>query len=82
MDPRSRVRLGSSDVFVDSLLLGLVPLGNMYKEVPEEEAQATLQAWWDRGLRTYDVAPVYGFGLAERRLGAFLHGRPRDEFIV
>jgi D-threo-aldose 1-dehydrogenase len=74
--------LGSSDVQVDQLLLGLVPLGNMYKEVPEAQAQATLQAWWDRGLRTYDVAPVYGFGLAERRLGRFLAGRERSSFVV
>ena len=82
MNPRARVQLGSSGVRVDRLLLGLVPLGNMYKEVPEETAQATLQAWWDRGLRTYDVAPVYGFGLAERRLGRFLEGRDRDDFVV
>ncbi len=82
MDPRTRVRLGRTGVEVNQLLLGLVPLGNMYKAVPEDEAQATLRAWWDRGLRTYDVAPVYGFGLAERRLGRFLAGRPRSEFVV
>lgn len=67
---------------VDQLLLGLVPLGNLYKAVPEEQAQAVLQAWWDMGLRTFDVAPVYGFGLAEERLGRFLRGRPRDSFVV
>ena len=82
MDPRARVQLGSSDVQVNQLLMGLVPLGNMYKEVPEDEAQATLQAWWDRGLRTYDVAPVYGVGLAERRLGRFLVDKPRDEVVI
>ena len=82
MDPRARARLGRSAVFVDQLLLGLVPLGNMYKVVPEDEAQRVLQAWWDHGLRTYDVAPVYGFGLAERRLGRFLADKPRSEFIV
>ena len=82
MDPRAQARLGSSDVYVDQLLLGLVPLGNMYKVVPEDEAQRVLQAWWDHGLRTYDVAPVYGFGLAERRLGRFLADKPRSEFTV
>ena len=82
MDPRARARLGRSTVHVDQLLLGLVPLGNLYKVVPEDEAQAVLQAWWDRGLRTYDVAPVYGFGLAERRLGRFLADKPRSEFVV
>ena len=82
MDPRARVRLGSSDVHVDQLLLGLVPLGNLYKVVPEEEAQRVLQTWWDHGQRTYDVAPVYGFGLAERRLGQFLADKPRADFVV
>ena len=82
MDPRARTRLGRSNVFVDRLLLGLVPLGNMYKVVSDEEAQAVLQTWWDHGLRTYDVAPVYGFGLAERRLGRFLADKLRSEFTV
>jgi D-threo-aldose 1-dehydrogenase len=82
MDPRARHRLGSTEVSVDALSLGLVPLGNLYKAVSNDEAQAVLQAWWDRGLRTFDVAPVYGFGLAEERLGRFLRDKPRDSFVV
>lgn len=82
MDPRARVRLGRSAVSVDRLILGLVPLGNLYRAVPEDEAQAVLQAWWDAGLRTFDVAPVYGFGIAEERLGRFLADKPRDAFVV
>ncbi len=82
MDPRARVALGRTAVRVDRLVLGLVPLGNLYKVVPEEEAQAVLQAWWDAGLRTFDVAPVYGYGIAEQRLGRFLAGKKRDSFVV
>jgi D-threo-aldose 1-dehydrogenase len=82
VDPRRRVRLGRTSVGIDQLLLGLVPLGNLYRAVSEDDAQAVLQAWWDMGLRTYDVAPVYGFGLAEERLGRFLRGRPRESFVV
>jgi D-threo-aldose 1-dehydrogenase len=82
MDPRRRVSTGSTDVLVDQLALGLVPLGDLYREISEEQAQATLQAWWDRGLRTFDVAPLYGFGVAEERLGRFLRSRPRSEFCV
>jgi D-threo-aldose 1-dehydrogenase len=74
--------LGRTDVEVDQLALGLVPLGNNYKVVSDTEAQAVLQTWWDAGLRTFDVAPVYGFGIAEERLGWFLSGRPRSEFVV
>jgi aryl-alcohol dehydrogenase-like predicted oxidoreductase len=82
MDPRHRRALGRSHVMVDQLMLGLVPLGNLYKVVSDQEAEHVLQAWWDRGLRTFDVAPVYGFGIAEERLGRFLRGRPRDQFVV
>lgn len=82
MDPRKRIALGSTYVRVDQLALGLVPLGNLYRAISDEQAQATLQAWWDRGLRTFDVAPLYGFGLAEERLGRFLRGKPRSEFCV
>ena len=34
----------------------------------------------DAGIRYFDVAPQYGLGLAERRLGAALRGR--DDFVV
>lgn len=77
-----RRRLGPTSVSVDVLCLGLSPLGNLYRALSDDDAHATLQAWWDLGLRTFDVAPVYGFGIAERRLGAFLAGKPRDEYVV
>jgi D-threo-aldose 1-dehydrogenase len=82
MDPQLRRPIGSTAVLVDQLSLGLVPLGNLYKAVSDEQAQAVLQRWWDLGLRTFDVAPVYGFGIAEQRLGRFLHGKPRDEYVI
>jgi D-threo-aldose 1-dehydrogenase len=37
---------------------------------------------WELGLRYFDTAPRYGAGLAERRLGAALRGRPRSELVV
>ena len=37
---------------------------------------------WDAGIRAFDTAPHYGVGVSERRVGAFLAGRPRDEFTV
>lgn len=41
-----------------------------------------LEAAWDSGIRLYDTAPHYGLGLSERRLGAFLRTKPRDEFVL
>ena len=48
----------------------------------DDDAAALLQAAWDGGIRYFDTAPHYGLGLSERRLGRFLAGKPRDEFVV
>lgn len=82
LDPRRRHRLGQTRIEIDALSLGLVPLGNLYREISDDQAHEVLQGWWDAGLRSFDVAPVYGFGIAERRLGEFLAGKPRDEVVV
>ncbi|MFB4267719.1 aldo/keto reductase [Nonomuraea sp. GTA35] len=54
---------------------GGAPIGNLYDEVAEEQARATVDAAWESGVRLYDTAPHYGLGLSERRLGAALAGR-------
>jgi D-threo-aldose 1-dehydrogenase len=61
---------------------GTAPLAGLFTPVSEEQAAATLDAAWDAGFRYFDTAPHYGLGLAERRLGAALAGRPRDEVVV
>jgi D-threo-aldose 1-dehydrogenase len=75
-------RLGQSDVEVTPLGLGCAPLGNLYVEIGDEQAAATVDAAWDAGLRFFDTAPHYGLGLSERRLGAALRGRHRDQYVV
>lgn len=60
--------------------LGAAPLGNLYEPVTEEQALETVDAAWEAGIRYFDTAPLYGHGLAERRLGEALRGRPRHEF--
>ncbi|MEE4598025.1 aldo/keto reductase [Streptomyces sp. DSM 41524] len=61
---------------------GTAPLGNMFRAVPDEEAQATVEAAWDQGIRYYDTAPFYGAGLAEQRLGQVLSTKPRDSYVL
>lgn len=61
---------------------GAAGLGNLYRAVDDDVAAATLSAAWDAGLRYFDTAPHYGLGLSERRTGAFLRTRPRDEFVI
>jgi D-threo-aldose 1-dehydrogenase len=81
-DPTERVRLGGTDLHVTRLGLGTAPLGGLYEDVPDAEGEALLEHAWAAGLRFFDTAPFYGHGLAERRLGAALRARPRDELVV
>ncbi|MFI6674357.1 aldo/keto reductase [Kribbella sp. NPDC050470] len=62
--------------------LGCAPLGNLFREFSDDEAEAILEAAWDAGVRHFDTAPHYGLGLSERRLGRFLATKPRDEYVV
>jgi D-threo-aldose 1-dehydrogenase len=64
------------------LSLGCAQLGNLYREVPDDDARATIDAAWDVGVRYFDTAPHYGLGLSERRLGAGLAGRSRDDYVI
>jgi D-threo-aldose 1-dehydrogenase len=62
--------------------LGCAALGNLYREVTDDQAKETFDAAWDAGVRLYDVAPHYGLGVAERRLGELLTAVPRDDVLV
>jgi D-threo-aldose 1-dehydrogenase len=75
-----RSRLGTLDV--TSIGLGSAPLGGLFSPVSDADAYATLERGWSAGIRFYDTAPLYGFGLAERRLGAFLRQQPRDSYAI
>jgi D-threo-aldose 1-dehydrogenase len=65
-----------------SLVFGGASIGGLYAPVSDEAATATLQAAWDAGIRAFDTAPHYGVGLSERRIGDFLAGRRRADFVV
>jgi D-threo-aldose 1-dehydrogenase len=75
-------RLGGSGVQVSALAFGAAAIGNLYTEVGEAEAYEAVEAAWQRGIRYFDTAPHYGLGLSERRLGAALRARPRDQYTI
>ncbi|WP_213981475.1 aldo/keto reductase [Sphingomonas sp. dw_22] len=70
------------DILPGKLGFGAAPLGNMFRDIPDAEALATVDAAWEQGIRYYDTAPFYGAGLAEIRMGEVLSGRPRDEYVI
>lgn len=70
------------DILPGKLGFGAAPLGNMFRDIPEDEALATVEAAWNDGIRYYDNAPFYGAGLAELRMGEALAGKPRDQYVI
>lgn len=67
---------------VTPLGLGCAQLGNLYRAMSDETAAGIVDTAWAQGIRYFDTAPHYGLGLSERRLGAALAGRPRDEYVL
>lgn len=57
-------------------------LGNMYQVISEDEAQATLQAAYDAGIRYFDTAPHYGLGTSEGRFGKAIKRFGRENITL
>ena len=81
-EPAELVAIGETRVRLTRLGLGSAPLGGLFTAVADADAERVVRHAWDIGIRYFDVAPLYGYGAGERRLGAGLAGRPRDEFVV
>ncbi|MCW3816005.1 aldo/keto reductase [Micromonospora sp. DR5-3] len=82
MKATERVRLGRTEVEVTRLGFGLAPIAGLFTAVSDEVARAAVETAWELGIRYFDTAPLYGGGLSERRAGAVLSGKPREEFTL
>jgi D-threo-aldose 1-dehydrogenase len=76
------VRIGRGGLTAPPIGYGAAALGNLYSALAEDAWPEVVPAAWAGGIRYFDVAPHYGLGLAERRLGESLRGLPRDEFVI
>jgi len=75
-------KIGITNLEITELGMGTAPIGGWPKLVTPEEAHNTLNAAWDKGIRYFDTAPLYGSGMAEERLGKFLKTKKREEFSL
>lgn len=71
-DPFQRRPLRRAGVTLSRLGVGTSGLGNVFGAVDDDTAAALVLAAAEAGVRYFDTAPYYGFGLAERRLGRAL----------
>ncbi len=62
--------------------VGLGGTGYATPECTAADAEACIQEAWERGIRFFDTAPMYGAGLSEHRLGKALAGQPRNAFVI
>jgi D-threo-aldose 1-dehydrogenase len=74
--------VGKTDLEISEIGFGCAPLGNLYRPVTEEAVEAVLAEAWDSDIRYFDTAPHYGGGLAEERLGRFLQGKRREDYVI
>jgi D-threo-aldose 1-dehydrogenase len=77
-----RRRIGQTSLEVTEVSLGGAAIGGLYRAVSRESAEETIAAAWDAGIRYFDTAPFYGFGLSERRMGDVLRDKPRDSYVL
>ena len=74
--------LGRYGLTAAPVSFGGAPIGNLAQPVTPDQARLAVEAAWDTGQRYFDVAPHYGLGLAEQRLGEALAGKPREDYVV
>lgn len=76
---KERRRLGKSSVRLPPLGIGCAPIGEIYDRISDAQAADTFEAALRRGIRYFDVAPSYGVGLAEMRIGRALRRAAHEE---
>ncbi len=82
--PTRMRRRGVADttVAVTELGFGGAAIGNLYRAVDADVAEAAVHTAWRAGIRYFDTAPHYGLGLSERRLGRALAPFSRGDAVV
>ncbi|MED6134057.1 hypothetical protein PIB30_033982 [Stylosanthes scabra] len=76
--------LGNTGLNLSCVGFGASPLGNVFGDVPEEEAIASVRLAFQSGINFFDTSPYYGGTVSEKVLGKALKalGVPRNEYIV
>lgn len=82
MRPLARTKLGKTQVEITRLGFGAGTLGDRREAISEAQADATLEAAWESGIRFYDTSPWYGLGKSELRVGRILSQKPRDAYAL
>jgi len=75
------VDVGAHGLRLPRIGLGTASLGNFLGSISDEQAADTIAGAYRSGVRYFDTAPLYGHGLAERRLAQGLGAHRADAVI-
>lgn len=78
----SRRTLARAPLAVPTLGFGAAAIGNLYAAVTDEAAGAAVEEAYRLGIRLFDTAPYYGYGLSEQRLGYALASLHADDALI
>jgi len=82
VDPNEKVQLGNTELRVTRLGFGGAAIAGLYSDVPDAMATATVQRALALGINFFDIAPLYGAGKGELRMGRALAGVKRDSYVL
>ena len=82
MSPIPLRPLGRTGMSVSCLGFGAAPIGDLYVVLNDQQAIDAVTAAYDLGINLFDVAPLYGHGLAEHRCGTALRRAARDSYLL
>jgi len=77
----ARRHVGCTGLEVSTLGFGGAGIGNLYRVMSDEDAAAAVGESFAGGVRYFDTAPFYGFGLGELRLGHALEA-DREPVVI
>lgn len=75
-------QIGKTNLQVTELGFGAATFGNLYRPMPEADAQESIIKAMELGLNQFDTAPYYGFGLSERRVGDALRKFDSKDYVL
>lgn len=76
------ITLGRGGIQASQLSFGAAGIGNLFREISDEDAHEALRTYFDAGVNYFDTAPHYGLGLSERRVGEFISEVGRDNVVI
>lgn len=81
-DPAATRPIRNGALAVSQLGVGCAPFGSLDANDSDASVREAFDVLYTEGLRYFDVAPLYGMGLAEHRLGACLRTIDRRNIVL